>query len=471
MHQSHNIEEFTNLVGLIHLRTGLTVSDTKIDDVAQAIKKLMLARRLSSISALMATLNNMGTADPLWQELVEIITVGETYFFRNEAQFEALRSEVFPALIAKRRESRNKYLRLWCAGCATGEEPYSLAILLRELIPDYQSWQITLLATDINSASLEHAQRGVYRSWSFRSETPDQVKRRWFEAKGETYKLADAIKHMVTFRSLNLVSDEYPSFDSGIAHMDLIMCRNVTIYFNQETTLKIARQFYETLSNNGWLVVGHSEPMSSIYADFTPRNFPNTIIYHKSQSEAVQAQPAPIAEPVQPKFEIALPKVRRTIEWEPPVPEPQVTDPQATEPAPEPTWQKAKTAADLEQWQDALILLAKAETENKFQPQVFYLRAMIQIQLDDLTGAHASLRQALFCDSQFVLAHYTLGELHEAAGEFMNATHHWKAALKAMKNLKPDSHLPFGEDLTVEMLQGLITHSLQRITHRTKGAN
>src|SRR5215467_13420224 len=150
---THSTEDFEKLVGLIRLHTGLAVSDTKSEDVAQAINKLMRAHHVSGIPALLATLSRTATTDPLWQALIDIVTVGETYFFRNEAQFQALRSEIFPPLIARRRESGNKYLRLWCAGCATGEEPYSLAILLRELLPDYRTWHITLLATDINATS------------------------------------------------------------------------------------------------------------------------------------------------------------------------------------------------------------------------------------------------------------------------------------------------------------------------------
>lgn len=449
-----SVEDIEKLTGLIRVRTGLGVSDTKTDDIAQAIEKLVSSRRLASVSALMNMLSRAKTSESVWQELIEIITVGETYFYRNEAQFEALRTEIFAPLIAKRRESGNKYLRVWCAGCATGEEAYSLAMLLCELLPDYQNWQITLIATDINTASLEHAKRGIYRSWSFRNETPDDIKHRWFTPVGETFKLNDVIKHMVTFGSLNLVSDVYPSFESGIAHFDVIVCRNVTIYFDQETTRAVIGKFYETLNNNGWLVVGHAEPNSSIYSDFTPRNFPNTVVYQKTQSEFVPVQSTPNFEPIPP--EPVFPKPAPRIVPIEPAPEPALA---------KPTWEDAKAAADLEDWQEALILLAKAESENRFQPQVYYLRAIVQLHLDDLSGAHASLRQSLYCDPKFVLAHYTLGELYEMQGDIKNAKRSWKMALTGIEGLDPQSHLPFGEDLTVEMLQGLLIHGLQRITH------
>jgi chemotaxis protein methyltransferase CheR len=133
-------------------------------------------------------------------------------------------------------------------------------------------------------------------------------------------------------------------------------------------------------------------------------------------------------------------------------------------------WQQAKAAADLEDWHEALILLAKAEAQDKFQPQVFYLRAIVQLQLDDLPGAHTSLRQALYCDPQFVLAYYTLGELCEKAGDYKSAAQHWKSAQAALADLKPESHLPVDEELTVEMLHGLLAHAMQRAADRVKGA-
>src|SRR5262249_11882963 len=143
---------------------------------------------------------------------------------------------------------------------------------LRELLPDIDRWHITILATDINGSNLERAQRGQYRGWSFRNETPTSVRERWFIPEGENLKISPVIHRMVEFKLLNLISDEYPSFTTGTLHMDLILCRNVTIYFDRDTTQAIAGRFYKALNMDGWLVVGHAEPMSSVYQGFTPRN-------------------------------------------------------------------------------------------------------------------------------------------------------------------------------------------------------
>ncbi len=473
-----SIDEFDSLVSLIRSRTGLRVSDTKTDDMFEAIGNLLVSRRLTGATALLMKLNTLPSTDTLWQELIDIITVGETYFFRNQDQFNALRAEVIPALVNKRRESGNKYLRLWCAGCATGEEPYSLAILLRELIPDYQSWQITLLATDINEASLERAKRGIYRSWSFRNETPPAVQQRWFKADDDNFRLDPAIKNMVTFRSLNLVSDEYPSFESGLTHLDLILCRNVTIYFDQETTRKVVARFYESLIPNGWLVVGHSEPMASTYHEFAPRNFTNTVLYQKSaeplasvvqpelapansieRGMAFAATPTPQIWPRVPQPAIVSPDQGKTLKSS----RPQAQVEAQSAPVPMTAWQRAKAAADVEGWQEALVFLAEAEAEDKFQPQVLYLRAIIQLHLEDVGGAFISLRQALYCDSQFALAYFTLGELYERSGDYKNAARQWKSAQTAITSLEPNTHLPFGEDMTVDMLSGLLKSAMKRL--------
>jgi chemotaxis protein methyltransferase CheR len=201
----------------------------------------------------------------VWQRLIHAVTIGETYFFSNSPQLEALRMEVFPALINERRKAGILQLRIWSAGCATGEEPYSIAIMLRELLPDIEAWNISLLATDINVNFLQEARAGLYRNKSFRNETPEVVRERWFISGENDFQIKPIIQKMVSFRHLNLITDDYPSYDSSTMHMDVILCRNVTIYFSSDTTRQVASRFYRALNHNGWLVVGHSEQRADVY--------------------------------------------------------------------------------------------------------------------------------------------------------------------------------------------------------------
>src|SRR5262245_9971377 len=151
-----------SFLNFVQARTGLVLNTYQRSDVTATLDSLSEAAHHTWSRDLLSLLSECSLTHPLWQRIIHIATVGETYFFRNLAQFEALRRHVLPALIEERRRAGSKHLRLWSAGSATGEEPYSLAILLRELLPDIETWSITLLGTDINEGYLEYARKGVF---------------------------------------------------------------------------------------------------------------------------------------------------------------------------------------------------------------------------------------------------------------------------------------------------------------------
>jgi chemotaxis protein methyltransferase CheR len=225
------------------------------------------------------------------ERLINFLTIGETHFFRDSAQFEALATQILPQLIACKRAAAAAtgtnppgvpQLRLWSAGCATGEEAYSLAILLHELIPDIKDWRILILATDINQDSLNRAQQASYSNWSFREPRAKTCRALYFTPQGKFYHLHDHIRQMVTFAPLNLIEDNFPAFANDTTAMDLIICRNVTIYFTGETTNRLIHKFYQALVEGGWLVVGHAELSLATYRAFQARPFPHTVLYQKS---------------------------------------------------------------------------------------------------------------------------------------------------------------------------------------------
>ena len=272
---------YENLFDLIQSHTGLALDAHRRKDLAGLLATMRASEDMNQPDDLVSFLSAQPATHPLWQRLVQVATIGETYFFRNSPQFEALRTNVLPPLIEQRRKSGSKQLRLWSAGCATGEEPYSLAILLRELLPDIATWNISLLGTDINEAYLQEAREGLYRARSFRNETPDAIRERWFTSTKGGYQLNPTIRQMVVFRSLNLTADDFPSFETNTMHTDVILCRNVTIYFDRETTRQLTSRFHRALNNDGWLVVGHSEPQADLYEGFKAENFENTVFYRK----------------------------------------------------------------------------------------------------------------------------------------------------------------------------------------------
>jgi chemotaxis protein methyltransferase CheR len=218
------------------------------------------------------------------REKVEILashlTIGETYLFREKKIFEALEESVLPELI-RSRSGGGQRLRIWSAGCATGEEPYSVAILLSKIIPDFNNWNVTILSTDINPRFLQKALLGVYSEWSFR-DCPRWVKDKYFkETKDGRFEIVLDIKKRVIFSHHNLAEDPYPSLLNNTNAMDIIFCRNVLMYFAQDQVNKVVQGFYDCLIDGGWLIVSPTEASHVLYPQFTVVNFPGAILYRK----------------------------------------------------------------------------------------------------------------------------------------------------------------------------------------------
>lgn len=262
--------------GLIHDRSGLDFPPSRQADLEQVLGHTLRRSGLRDADALFALLTDGARAEPILQATIASLTVGETYFFRHQPQFHALERHILPELIARRRPTRQ--LRLWSAGCATGEEPYSLAILLERLLPDLADWNILLLATDLNPHALAKAQHGCYGEWSFRH-VPAEIKSNYFVARGAEFEIHPRLRSRVTFARLNLVEEVFPSFHTQTCGLDLILCRNVLIYFRDEMVRRVAGRFYQSLAEDGWLVVGHAEASQAVFDRFTAQNFPGTVVY------------------------------------------------------------------------------------------------------------------------------------------------------------------------------------------------
>lgn len=215
------------------------------------------------------------------------LTVGETYFFREKAGLEVFQKQIIPELI-KLRQGNDQFLRIWCAGCCSGEEPLTIAILLNELIPDIQNWSITILATDINRVFLKKAQTGIYTPWSFR-ETPQSLKNRYFSQAGPNWQINSRIRDMVSFEFLNLAGNQYPSADNNTNNMDVIFCRNVLMYFTPHQIIQAANRFYDSLTENGWLITSAVEMNDEYFTKFDKIRLEQSVFYCKVPATATAA--------------------------------------------------------------------------------------------------------------------------------------------------------------------------------------
>jgi len=272
--------EYQAVRAFIVRKTGLFFQENKRGDLLTVLQdRLVVLHRFAGLGAYLAFLEREEDGGRELRGLVSRLTVGETYFFRNQGQFSALRDRILPDII-KRRRGKNQCLRIWSAGCSTGEEPYSLAILLRELLADIGDWKIHILATDINEEALAAAREGVYRNWSFR-EVEEHYRHQFFTPEGDVSRIRPEVQSMVSFRYLNLADDTFPNTATGTDGLDLILCRNVMIYFPPGLCLEITRRFFACLEEQGSLLVGHSEHSNLVYPGFSRSFIDHTIVYQK----------------------------------------------------------------------------------------------------------------------------------------------------------------------------------------------
>lgn len=395
------------------------------------------------------------------QTLASHLTIGETYFFREKETFAVLAQRVLPDLIRARR-GRGRRLRLWSAGCCTGEEAYSLAILLHQLLPDLQDWQVTILATDINPHFLRKAAAASYSEWSFR-DTPVGFKELYFQQnKVGRYVVAPKIKAMVTIKQLNLADEGYPSLPNDIHAMDLIFCRNVLMYFTPSQRRRAIGKLYCSLVVGGWLAVSPCEASQTLYSQFATRNFLGALLYQKSEEEVGSGNGfTPAVSPISNwpitelgwNIEPVTPQTGR-LHRITSLPEPPS---QPSTPASLEFSTLARTLANQGKLTDALTWCDRWIAAEKLDTVGHYVRAVVLLEQGDPEQARRSLQRAIYLHPDFVLAHFALGNLARQRGRNGEADKHFANVLHLLARLPPDTLLPESDGLTAARLAETIT--------------
>jgi chemotaxis protein methyltransferase CheR len=509
MNRELDDELYARFRDLLLARCGLYYPQHRRADLSHGLHQVLAATQHQNLRQLYADVIAGG---PAWEVVLAQLTIGETYFFRNSAQFDALREHIFPELIARR--STQRVLRLWSAGCATGEEPYSLAMLLGDLLPAAHGWGISILATDINPDFLARAREALYGNWSFR-ETPQPLRDRFWDAEQGRWRLQPAIRQMVHFARLNLAEPSYPAIANGTAALDLIVCRNVTIYFDEATTRHVITRFYNALTPGGWLIVGHAEPQASMYQQFEVHNFPNTVVYRKPldaplfgfdrASGTFSAGGRPILQPGMRVGQIAAgtlagapaprPAVVQNIETKrggtAPLARPAATPPvgRAADlwPAIEarlaqgdkagaeiqlnellciaPGHAQARIAlgrlyADRGEWPGAEQQCLLALEQDALCIPAHHLLGQIHEHQGQLDAALAAYRRALYLDQHFVPAMLGIAGVWRRLGRAANAQRTYRNALSHLSALPTAALVPGGEGATAGDLLALVRQQL-----------
>lgn len=269
------LEEFAAFREYINQHSGIFLEDQKMD----SLRVSLVARATrSGVSSLFEYLELLKSSENEFNELMNLVTINETSFFRFPQQFEALRISVIPEIISNKGVSDRKF-RVWSAGCSTGEESYSLAMTLLDSGLAAMGFTPEVMGTDVSTNALLKAKRGVYPAKSV-SNLPLSVVSRYFEPTTYGHKVVELVRKIVTFQYHNLIKEPYPLALMG--NWDVIFCRNVTIYFKLESTRRVVQNLYDSLNPGGYLFVGHSETLTTISDRFEPVEVGGVFLYRKS---------------------------------------------------------------------------------------------------------------------------------------------------------------------------------------------
>ncbi len=263
---------------LIYQVSGILLTENKFYYLTDRCSKRTAALEIPTLAAYFDLLNSRTCGEMELQLLLNEITIGETCFFRNQPQLDALRGTVLPAVIAAKQHFGYKRINIWSAGCSTGEEPYTLAMmLLNESQGLLRGWSFEIAATDLNERSLTRAREGVFSDYALRN-IPAQFKEKYMRPRGEAFRVTDEVKNCVKFSKLNLRDDSRMVFMKGL---DVIFCCNVLIYFGAQPKRRVIQHFYNNLLPGGFLFLGHSESLFGLNDDFKLLHFPQATGYQK----------------------------------------------------------------------------------------------------------------------------------------------------------------------------------------------
>lgn len=439
----------TTLTG--HL--GLQYEDAKLDYLAGVMRQRMQPvghARFASYSGYLDHLRASPKGSAEWRSLAEQLTVNETFFFRNTDNFLALAETVLPERI--RAKARTKQLRILSAGCSSGDEPYSLAIMLREALPDLEAWDVKIIGIDINPAILRKATQARYSEWSLRA-TSDERRRRYFQSDGADFVLVPDIQKMVSFEERNLVDDD-PLFWKSLA-CDLVFCRNVLMYFSPETARGVVRRIGQALLPGGFLFLGHAETLRGITPEFHLCHTHDTFYYQQRDARDAVAKSSWATQPGKPAEDLLPTVFESTENWVDVIQQAatriatltdaraRIRDPNAPHSASAPSPTQTAEVAPARAWDLSLVL--EAVRQERFaaaleligslpadahaDPDALLLRAVLLTNHGRLQESEEVCRRLLAVDELNAGAHYLMALCCEQGGDEGRAIEHGLTAI------------------------------------------
>jgi chemotaxis protein methyltransferase CheR len=465
-------EEFGRFRDYIHKHSGIFLEEQKADSLR--ISLITRATRYA-LGSLREYYDMLVSDEAEFKELMNLVTINETSFFRFPQQFEAMRNAVIPEIL-EGKDPSNRQFRVWSAGCSTGEEPYTVSMTLLDSGLEGMGYHIEVLGTDVSTNALMKAKQGVYPARGLHT-IPQDVLRRFFEPTPHGHRVVDRVRKPVSFQYHNLIKEPYPLALMG--NWDIIFCRNVTIYFKLESTRRVVSNYYNSLNPGGYLFIGHSETLTSISDQFEPVEIDGVFLYRKSKprksfSVPDLSRPGSYARRT-PERE-RLGRTASTARTERPArsvfakllvqPEPEVVAVQEPAEDIQELLGQARTAsaedraADVRRIVDRVLELdpnnAEAHLLNAFihadsgnldeavagcnralsvNPLLAgarYVLGIIYMRREDRMAAMSEFKRTIYIDPTFVLAHLNLANLYRQKGAVEDACREYDNTLRAM---------------------------------------
>ena len=460
------IEEFSDFFSE---KCGLHFDRRNRKTLERGIQRRMRVVAAPSVAAYLACLQNFPEKRQEFKKLVALLTIGETSFFRFEPHFAALIAQVIPELIKRNQTSRR--LRIWSAGCSTGEEAYSLAITLLQHFPQLADWDITILGTDISHQSLAAARQGNFQERTLRN-VPPGLLTEWFHKDTKGWTVADRLRLLTRFAFLNLKSETYPDPKNGTTECDLIFCRNVMIYFRPETVRAVASRLRRALRPGGYLFLGHAETLGAGFLDFTRHQHGGT--YYRAGGEdemgrAAQGNAAQDENENKPRF-ILFEKIDKNSQFLPSVTEKikeksgiiladKVNNKTSSQKSAASITPPIKTTnqlldqgfslADQGRLDEAFSLCQQILQTDDLSCRAYFLRGLIHDQLGQSLAAIKDFQRVILLDLKAVMAHYHLAHVYRRIGGKAEALRSLQTTMRLLMKREKGEAIPDAKDWTV----------------------
>ncbi|MCX7832180.1 MAG: tetratricopeptide repeat protein [Actinobacteria bacterium] len=416
---------------------GLNIEKEKFDSLRISIHTRATRNGLSSYEEYY---NKLIKSEDEFRNLISLLAVNETYFFRYPEQFKILKEYVIPKIVEENKLKPVRSIRIWSAGCSTGEEAYSIAITILESNLDLSNWEVHILGTDVSNQALKKAVEGKYYKNSFRI-TDEEFKKKYFRKISEdSWEVVSAVKNLVTFTYHNLIKEPYP-----LAFMelwDVIFCRNVTIYFKPESTKRVIHNLFNSLKPGGFLFTGHTETLYHINPGFEVIKFGDAFIFRKPTQKENRIFSLKTELPKNVQKEVGTQS--STYVWPldsedlvQKISEIQHKDKDLDSSQKLDFYKKLiYSLLDENKTESALEQIDKAMRLSSNDPEIYYLRGLSLKRMENFSEAESDFRKAIYLDKNHYLSQIELANLLALNGDIKQALRYYKSAINSLNHLR-----------------------------------